>query len=270
MELEALIEQITNQVMTQLTNQSALAEGTKSTASEGSVQQSIDTSSSFITGPKIGRMIDHTLLKPDSTKDQIVKLCEEAKEYNFATVCVNPYWVATAAEELAGSKVGITTVVGFPLGSTNTFVKVAETRDALANGATEIDMVINIGALKSGDYEVVKKDIEGVVLAAKGKAQVKVIIETGYLTTEEKKKACLLAKMAGANFVKTSTGFGPGCATPEDIRLMRETVGPDLGVKASACVRDFETARRMVQAGATRIGASAGVAIVTGGKGEGY
>jgi deoxyribose-phosphate aldolase len=270
MELEALIEKITSQVMEQITNQSVLSEEKKSVGSSPSSQGSTSLASSIITGPSLARLIDHTLLKPDSTKDQIVKLCEEAKEYSFASVCINPCWVATAAKELADSKVGITTVIGFPLGSTSTFVKIAETRDALANGATEIDMVINIGALKSGDYELVKKDIEGVVMAAKGHAIVKVIIETGYLTIDEKKKACMLAKMAGADFVKTSTGFGPGCATPEDIKLMRETVGPEMGVKASACVRDFDTAKKMVQAGATRIGASAGVAIVSGGKGEGY
>ncbi|WP_152446679.1 deoxyribose-phosphate aldolase [Bacillus sp. THAF10] len=215
-------------------------------------------------------MIDHTLLKPESTKEQIVKLCEEAKEHNFATVCVNPFWVQTAAQELKGSKVGITTVVGFPLGATNSYVKVAETRDAIASGATEIDMVMNIGALKSGDFETVKKDIEAVVLAAKGHAPVKVIIETGFLENEEKKKACILAKMAGADFVKTSTGFGPGCATAEDIKLMREAVGPDMGVKASACVRDLDTARKLIEAGATRIGASSSIAIITGGKGTGY
>ncbi|OIK11371.1 deoxyribose-phosphate aldolase [Bacillus sp. MUM 116] len=215
-------------------------------------------------------MIDHTLLKPESTKEQIIKLCNEAKEHHFATVCVNPYWVSTAAAELKGSGVGVTTVVGFPFGATSTFVKVAEARDAIANGATEIDMVINIGALKSGEFETVKKDIESVVLAAKGHAPVKVIIETGLLETEEKKKACILAKMAGADFVKTSTGFGPGCATAEDIKLMRETVGPEMGVKASACVRDLDTARTLIQAGATRIGASSSIAIITGGQGTGY
>ncbi|WP_245640476.1 deoxyribose-phosphate aldolase [Neobacillus massiliamazoniensis] len=215
-------------------------------------------------------MIDHTLLKPESIKEQIIKLCEEAKEYKFATVCVNPYWVATAAKELHGSGVGITTVVGFPLGATSTFVKIAETRDAIANGATEIDMVINIGAIKSGEFETVKKDIEGVVLATNGHAPVKVIIETGLLENEEKKKASILAKMAGANFVKTSTGFGPGCATPEDIKLIRAAVGPEMGVKASGCVRDLDTARKMIQAGANRIGASASIAIVTGSQGTGY
>ncbi|MGM8364989.1 deoxyribose-phosphate aldolase [Virgibacillus sp. W0181] len=215
-------------------------------------------------------MIDHTLLKPEATKEQIITLCEEAVEYQFATVCINPGWVPTAAKELEGTNVGITTVIGFPLGATSTFTKISETRDAIASGATEVDMVINIGALKSGDHDTVKKDIEGVVLAAGGQAVVKVIIETGFLTEEEKKKACMLSKMAGADFVKTSTGFGPGCATPEDIALMRETVGPDLGVKASACVRDLDTARSMIAAGATRIGASSGKEIVKGGKGSGY
>jgi deoxyribose-phosphate aldolase len=269
MEIEALVEQITNKIMEQLTNKQALND-VKPVKASGNITYKEGSSSSIITGPSVARMIDHTLLKPESTKEQIIKLCEEAKQYNFATVCVNPYWVQTAANELRGSKVGVTTVIGFPLGSTSTFVKIAETRDALANGATEIDMVMNIGALKSGDFDTVKKDIEGVVIAAKGHAPVKVIIETGLLEDEEKKKACILAKMAGADFVKTSTGFGPGCATEEDIKLMREAVGPEMGVKASACVRDLDTARKLVHAGATRIGASSGIAIVTGGKGTGY
>jgi len=223
-----------------------------------------------MTSTEIARMIDHTLLKPDSTRAQIVQLCSEAKEHQFATVCVNPYWVQTAAAELKGTNVGITTVVGFPLGSTSTFTKMAETRDAIAAGATEIDMVINIGALKSGDHEAVKKDIEGVVQAANKSAIVKVIIETGFLTDEEKKKACELVKMAGADFVKTSTGFGPGSATTEDIELMREVVGPEMGVKASGGVRDLETAQKMILAGANRIGTSSGIAITRGEQGEGY
>jgi deoxyribose-phosphate aldolase len=265
MNMEKLIEQITSEVMSQISNGKPEAKVNQGSAS--TIKPSLNAN--VITGAQAGRMIDHTLLKPESTEEQIIKICEEAKEYSFATVCVNSYWVPTVAKQLAGSNVGITTVVGFPLGASNTFVKVAESRDAIADGATEIDMVMNIGAMKSGDYETVKKDIEGVVLAC-GDVPVKVIIETGYLTTEEKKKACMLSKMAGAAFVKTSTGFGPGCATPEDIKLMREAVGPDLGVKASACVRDLDTARKMIAAGATRIGASAGVAIVNGGKGEGY
>lgn len=264
--MELLVKQITQEVMAQISNRGEVKPATAVKEKQATTSFMVNK---VITGPQIARMIDHTLLKPDSTKEQIITLCEEAKEYNFATVCVNPFWVPTAKEALNGSKVGITTVVGFPLGSTSTFSKVAEARDAIASGATEIDMVINIGALKSGEYEIVKKDIEGVVLACKGQAVVKVIIETGYLTDEEKKKACMLAKMAGADFVKTSTGFGPGCATPDDIALMREAVGPEIGVKASACVRDLDTARKMVAAGATRIGASAGIAIIKGEKGKG-
>ena len=209
-------------------------------------------------------MIDHTLLKPESTKLQIMQLCEEAREYGFATVCVQPTWVSLAKAALAKTTVGITTVIGFPLGVTSTFTKVAETRDAIASGATEIDMVINISRLKSQDDVGVFQDIKAVVEAANAQAAVKVIIETGYLTVEEKILACQLAKEAGADFVKTSTGFGPGAATVEDIELMRETVGPDLGVKASGGIRDTETAKQMIEAGATRIGASAGIAIVNG------
>lgn len=214
--------------------------------------------------------IDHTALKPDTTRSDIIRLCEEAKLHRFATVCVNPFWVRTAAELLTGSGVGITTVIGFPLGATSTFAKTAEARDAIAAGATEIDMVLNVGALKSGLHEEVERDVARVAEACKGGAVLKVILETGLLTDEEKVKACELCVAAGADFVKTSTGFGPGGATAADIALMRRTVGPDLGVKASGGVRDAETARAMIAAGATRIGASASVAIVTGGTGEGY
>jgi deoxyribose-phosphate aldolase len=216
----------------------------------------------------IAKYIDHTLLKPETTREQVVKLCEEAKDYGFATVCVNPHWVATAAELLKGSSVGITTVVGFPLGATTSFVKAAETRDAIANGATEIDMVLNVGALKSGDESTVLKDVEAVVDAAKGQALVKVILETGLLNDEEKRRATTLCKKAGADYVKTSTGFGPGAATEADVQLMRSIVGDAMGVKASAGIRDTETAIRMIEAGASRIGASAGVAIVNGGQGK--
>lgn|SRR5690625_800979 len=219
----------------------------------------------------IASMIDHTLLKPESTKEQIITLCDEAKEYGFATVCVNPYWVKEAAKQLKGSNVGITTVIGFPLGATSTFTKVAETRDAIASGATEVDMVINVGALKSKDEMTVYQDIKQVVRAADGKAIVKVILETGLLTDEEKVLACRLAKEAGVDFVKTSTGFGPGAATIEDIALMRKTVGENIGVKASGGVRDTASAKAMVEAGANRIGASAGIAIVKGETGaDGY
>ena len=216
----------------------------------------------------IARYIDHTLLKVDSTEKDIIQLCDEAKQYQFATVCVNPYWVKTAAKELKDSRVGVATVVGFPLGVTTTFTKIAETRDAIASGASEVDMVINIGALKSKDEITVYQDIKQVVQAANGQAVVKVIIETGLLTNEEKKRACMIAKEAGADFVKTSTGFGPGGATVEDVQLMREAVGSQIGVKASGGIRDFASAKAMIEAGATRIGASAGVTIVQGEKGR--
>jgi deoxyribose-phosphate aldolase len=224
----------------------------------------ISSSLGCIGGKKIARFIDHTLLKPDATPEAIKKLCAEAIKYNFASVCVNPTNVAQASELLRGSNVKVCTVVGFPLGATTTTTKVIETRDAIANGAEEIDMVINVGALKSGKDNLVLDDIKAVVDAAKGKAIVKVILETALLSKEEKVKACLLAKMAGADFVKTSTGFGPGGATVEDIKIMRATVGPEMGVKASGGIRNIETALAMIKAGATRIGASASVAIVKG------
>ncbi|MBA4542644.1 MULTISPECIES: deoxyribose-phosphate aldolase [Thermoactinomyces] len=217
---------------------------------------------------ELAAMIDHTLLKPEATLEQIRVLCEEAKQYHFASVCVNPFWVKEAAKLLAGTDVKVCTVVGFPLGATTTETKVFETKDAVKNGADEIDMVINIGALKSGDSETVKRDIEAVVKAAEGKL-VKVILETGLLNDEEIAGASKLAKEAGAHFVKTSTGFGNGGATVEAVRLMRKTVGTDLGVKASGGIRDQETAKKMVEAGANRIGASASVAIVSGGQGSG-
>lgn len=212
---------------------------------------------------EIAKFIDHTLLKPDATKEEIKKIVDEAKKYKFASVCINPSWVSFAAEQLAGDSVKVCTVIGFPLGATTTETKVFETNNAIANGATEVDMVLNIGALKSGDDELVEKDIYEVVQAAKGKALVKVIMETGLLTDEEKVRACQLAVKAGADFVKTSTGFGAGGATVEDIALMRKTVGENLGVKASGGVRTREDAIHMIEAGATRIGASSSIAIVT-------
>ncbi|MBU1240814.1 deoxyribose-phosphate aldolase, partial [Myxococcota bacterium] len=212
------------------------------------------------------------LLKPEATEYQVRKLCEEAREHSFASVCINPSWVSLASQMLQGSPVKVCTVIGFPLGATTATSKSIETRDAIANGANEIDMVINVGALKSGNDAVVKDDIEAVVSAARGRAIVKVILETALLTKEEKIKACLLSKIAGADFVKTSTGFVPGGATVEDIALMRETVGPEMGVKASGGIRDTKTAADMVAAGATRLGASASVAIISGqaATGSGY
>jgi len=216
----------------------------------------------------LARMIDHTLLKPDATQEMIDQICKEAKEYEFASVCVNPYWVKRSAENLKGSNVKVCTVIGFPLGATPKEVKAFETTKTIADGATEVDMVINIGALKSQQYDIVEEDIKAVVEAAKGKALVKVILETGLLTQEDKIKACKMSKKVGADYVKTSTGFGHGGATYEDIKLMRETVGLEMGVKASGGVRDLEGALKMVEAGATRIGASSGVAIINGLKAE--
>ncbi|MCM3712815.1 deoxyribose-phosphate aldolase [Halalkalibacter oceani] len=217
----------------------------------------------------IASFIDHTALKADTTKEQIITLCEEAKAYQFASVCVNPTWVKLAAELLKDEEnVKVCTVIDFPLGASTAEVKHFETVNAIENGAGEVDMVINIAALKAKNDEFVERDIRTVVEAAKGKALTKVIIESCLLTDEEKKRACQIAVRAGADFVKTSTGFSTGGATVEDIRLMRETVGPDIGVKASGGVRDLEGARAMIEAGATRIGASAGVAIVNGEKGE--
>ncbi|WP_374721699.1 deoxyribose-phosphate aldolase [Peribacillus tepidiphilus] len=213
---------------------------------------------------EVARMIDHTLLKAETTKEQIKVLCEEAKEYGFASVCVNPTWVKYAAELLQGSDVKVCTVIGFPLGANTPETKAFETKNAIENGATEVDMVINIGALKDGDDELVERDIKAVVEAAKGKALTKVIIETCLLTEEEKVRACELSVKAGADYVKTSTGFSSGGATVEDVALMRKTVGPNIGVKASGGVRNTEDAQKMIEAGATRIGASAGVSIVKG------
>ncbi|RAP74946.1 deoxyribose-phosphate aldolase [Paenibacillus montanisoli] len=221
-------------------------------------------------GAALAAYFDHTLLKPDATASQIAKLCEEAKQHKFATVCVNPYWVVEAAKQLAGTGVGVTTVIGFPLGASSSAVKIAETNDAIANGATEIDMVLNVGALKSGRLDDVERDVRGVAEACKGRAVSKVILEVGLLTDEEKVTASQICKRAGADFVKTSTGFGPGGATVKDIALMRQTVGPEMGVKASGGVRDLEAVRGLIAAGATRIGASASVTIVSGGTNEGY
>jgi len=211
----------------------------------------------------VAKYIDHTLLKPDSTREQIDKILEEAKKYQFKSVCINPTHVSYASQQLLDTDVLVCTVIGFPLGATTTDVKVFETENAIKNGASEIDMVINIGALKDQRYDEVQKDIEGVIAAANGKT-VKVIIETVLLTDEEKVKACELAEKAGATFVKTSTGFAGGGATPEDVKLMKDTVGNRLEVKASGGVRSLEDFEKMIEAGATRIGASAGVQIIEG------
>jgi len=209
----------------------------------------------------IAAMIDHTLLKPEATPAQIEKLCAEAAEYHFASVCVNPVYIPLAARLLKGTGVKVCCVVGFPLGAIAPEQKAAEAASCAAMGAEELDMVIHVGAAKAGDWALVQRDIEGVVKAAAG-PPFKVIIETCLLTDEEKVKACEAAKAAGAHFVKTSTGFSTGGATTHDIALMRKTVGPEMGVKASGGIRDYATAMAMIEAGANRIGASAGIAIV--------
>ena len=212
---------------------------------------------------EIARFIDHTLLRPEATPAEICNLCDEAREHHFAAVCVNPTFVEQCAEALRGTGVRVCTVVGFPLGAHTTATKVFETRVAIADGATEIDMVVNIGALKGGQDDLVRRDIRGVVETAHcEEAIVKVIIEAALLTDDEKVRACQLSKEAGADFVKTSTGFGPGGATVHDVALMRHTVGAEMGVKAAGGIRNYEQALAMIQAGATRIGASAGVKIV--------
>ncbi|OAB38848.1 2-deoxyribose-5-phosphate aldolase [Paenibacillus macquariensis subsp. defensor] len=212
----------------------------------------------------LSSMIDHTLLRPDATKNEITKLTDEAKKYEFASVCVNPTWVAYAAEQLANTNVKVCTVIGFPLGASTTATKAFEAANAIENGATEVDMVINIGALKDGDHDYVEQDIKAVVDAAAGKALVKVIIEACILTDEEKKVACQLAVKAGTDFVKTSTGFSTGGAVAEDVALMRQTVGENIGVKASGAIRSLEDMEKMIAAGASRIGASSGVKIMEG------
>ncbi|SNX55251.1 deoxyribose-phosphate aldolase [Thermoanaerobacterium sp. RBIITD] len=215
---------------------------------------------------EIAKMIDHTLLKPDAKDVDIKKLCEEAKEYNFASVCINPCYVKYANDILENSSVKVCTVIGFPLGANTIKSKVFEAKDAILNGAQEIDMVLNVGKLKSGDYDYIKNEIETVTHEAKSMKNiiVKVILETCYLNDDEKIKACEITVKAGADFVKTSTGFGSGGATIHDVQLMRKAVGDDFGVKASGGVRTAEVAREMIKAGANRIGTSSGIQIVKG------
>lgn len=214
---------------------------------------------------RLARMIDHTLLKPDATPDQIAQLCFEARKHHFASVCVNPAHVRLCAELLKGTGIPVCAVIGFPLGATPTDVKVFETQQAIREGASELDMVINVGALKGREYELVRGDIASVARACHaGNAILKVIIEAALLTDEEKVVACQLSKVAGADFVKTSTGFGPGGATPEDVALMRRVVGPSMGVKAAGGIRTYADAQKMIAAGASRIGASASVKIIQG------
>lgn len=256
MELNKLVESITQEVLKELGNDK-ITNFTNGAYSTEVLPNGIDINN-------LAAICDHTVLRPNTTKETIDKFCREALEWGFASICVNPANVAYVSNRLEGSTVKTCTVIGFPLGAATPFVKAAETRDAVANGAEEVDMVINIGALKDGDYDLVSNDIKAVVDAAKGKALVKVIIETCLLTDLEKIKACLLAKNAGADFVKTSTGMSTGGATVEDIALMRKTVGPDMGVKASTGVDNREIALDLIRAGATRLGTSKGIIIQTG------
>ncbi len=211
----------------------------------------------------LAKYIDHTILAPNATEEQVEKIISEALEYGFASVCINPYWVKKVAQGLADSDVKVCTVIGFPLGANKTSIKVSEAKEAIADGADELDMVINIGELKAKHYDVVKADIKAVVDVCHAESKlVKVIIEACLLTDEEKIKACELSKEAGADYVKTSTGFSTGGATVADIELMRKTVGPDIGVKASGGIHSKEDALALIEAGASRLGASAGVKIV--------
>lgn len=274
--LDRIIEQITSQVLILLQEEPAengsagtvplsahnFAERVQPVLSAGA-DRLASTLGIVPSDDRLARLIDHTLLKPDATQDQIAQLCFEARKYRFASVCVNPASVKLCTELLKGSGIPVCTVIGFPLGATPTDVKVFESQQAIREGASELDMVINVGALKSRDYELVERDIASVARACHaGNAILKVIIEAALLTDEEKVVACQLAKVAGADFVKTSTGFGPGGATPEDVALMRRVVGPSMGVKAAGGIRTFADAQKMIAAGASRIGASASVKIM--------
>lgn len=288
--LEQLIEIITKEVLTVIaeqeqTDKTGDSHACKFDCAEGlCVQTCFDQAGNVISAgadrlsstigviphnPNYAPLIDHTLLKPEATPEQVAQLCYEAKKYNFASVCINPSWVPLAAQLLQGSNVKVCTVIGFPLGATAPEVKAFEAENAIKQGANEIDMVINIGALKARDLDMVARDIRGVVKTSHNLgAIVKVIIETSLLTDEDKTLACLISKEADADFVKTSTGFAGGGATVHDVALMRRVVGPEMGVKASGGVKTFEDADSMVKAGATRIGASAGVKIIQGPSGE--
>jgi deoxyribose-phosphate aldolase len=276
--LERIIEQITRHVLLWLEEEAepAAAPASRTITTHNYVEhvqpvvaagadRIASTLGALPTDGSLAHLIDHTLLKPDATQDEIAQLCYEAKKYQFASVCVNPANVKLCAQLLKGTGVLVCTVVGFPLGATSTESKVFEAQQAIRDGATEVDMVINVGALKSRDYELVRDDIAAVARVCHAADSVlKVIIEAALLSDEEKVAACQLAKVAHADFVKTSTGFGPGGATVEDVSLMRRVVGPSMGVKAAGGIRTREDARRMVAAGASRIGASASIRIIQG------
>ncbi|MBX3279226.1 MAG: deoxyribose-phosphate aldolase [Acidobacteria bacterium] len=277
-ELDSIVEQITDLIVARLRSENGIEVDDRPVCSPHHIACAIQAGATRIGlapgqaeagAGDVARFIDHTLLKPEATRAEIEKLCAEARANGFASVCVNPTWVKESAFALYGSPVKVCTVIGFPLGATLPDVKAYETRRAIFDGATEIDMVLNIGALRSGDDDLVRRDISAVVDAAHDAcAIVKVILETALLTDEEKVRACMLAKEAGADFVKTSTGFSKGGATVGDIALMRRTVGSEMGVKAAGGVKDLASAREMIEAGATRIGASAGVRIVQESKGR--
>ena len=278
--LERIIEQITRQVLILLQEEQETAEAGADDAVappisthnyvervQPVVKAGADRIASTLgiapTDGRLAHMIDHTLLKPDATQDQVAQLCYEASKYGFASVCVNPANARLCTQLLKDSDIPVCVVVGFPLGATSTEVKVFEAQQAIRDGATEVDMVINVGALKSRDYETVERDVASIARACHaGNTILKVIIEAALLTDEEKVVACQLAKVAGADFVKTSTGFGPGGATLEDVALMRRVVGPTMGVKAAGGIRTYEDAQKMIAAGASRIGASASVRII--------
>jgi deoxyribose-phosphate aldolase len=275
--VERIIEQITRQVLLLIQEEvEAKAEATDPISAHNYLERvqpvvkaGADRIASTLgimpTDGSLAHMIDHTLLKPEATQDQIAQLCYEARKYSFASVCVNPANVKLCAQLLKGSSIPVCTVVGFPLGATSTEAKVFETQQTIRDGATEVDMVTNVGALKSRDYELVERDVASVARACHANNTIlKVIIEAALLTDEEKVVACQLAKVAGADFVKTSTGFGPGGATVEDVALMRRVVGPAMGIKAAGGIRTYEDAQKMIAAGATRIGASASVRIIQG------
>lgn len=271
MDREKLIEAVTQEVLTALTMRYDVcksAEAVRNVVANGADRVSFHGDAAEVP-MDLAKYIDHTLLKPEATAEQIDQLCAEAQEYNFASVCINPTWVKRAAANLRGTRVVTCTVIGFPLGANTTAIKAMEARRALREGAREIDMVLNVGALKSGEYEQVREDIAQVAEAAHEVGGLcKVILETALLTDEEKVVASSLAKDAKADFVKTSTGFGSAGATVYDVALMRETVGPEMGVKASGGVRTLEDVEDMIAAGASRIGASAGVQIVSGDQGD--
>jgi len=274
--IEDLVSQITDVILSRLGGASAATDchllhdecfvkcpdRMRSLIAEGGVRFGL-TGAESEAAREVARYIDHTLLKPDATRDEILKICEEGVRFGFASVCINPIWVRDAACALRGSGVKVCTVIGFPLGANEPDTKAYEARRAIFDGASELDMVINVGALKSGDHDLVSRDIRGVVQVAHEVGYIcKVIIETALLTDEEKVSACLIAKEAGADFVKTSTGFSKGGATAADVALMRRAVGGQMGVKASGGVRDLKQAQEMIHAGATRIGASVGVKII--------